>query len=143
MITMIFIYYFLTYAGVTSQISGGTLNMNLNNAGEEYERFYIQEGEKDSAVWLSKSALPDSVIFADWYGWLRLQAFTKISRGIMTELYPGIMDVNGYVYATFANEVKGNARVIYGKSMVYNFPNEFLNSNKNLVYSNKSSAIYK
>lgn len=141
--TIFFLRYFHVYSGFTSSIIGGSASLNLFNFGEEYERFFIRDQEKASADWLAHN-VSQSVISTDSYGWLRLQSNTMFSNGFIIDLYPGVIDRNGYVYATHANFVKNNVRVNYRNTFImYNFPLQFLNDNKNLIYSNKSSAIYK
>ena len=143
-VSFLFVLYFYGYSGVLGYFFGGLSNMNLDNFGEEYERFYIHQSEKESAHWLSTHAYEKPVIFSDYYGLIRLQSNTTFTNGLLSDVYPGILDKYAYVYGTYAHMVNENTRVIYKqKSMVYNYPKAFLNGNKNLIYSSGTSVVYK
>lgn len=144
-LTCLLIFYFFSYSGCFSLITGSNPDtMNLNNTGEEYERFYIYDAEVKAAQWLEKNYILGDVVYADIYGALRLQSATRIENGIMYDLIPAVIANYSYVYATHSNYVSGEVRVDFdNKTIIYNFPKDFLNNNKNIVYSNGTSVIYK
>jgi hypothetical protein len=60
------------------------------------------------------------------------------------DLSPNVMDQHAYVYSTYANVIKNIARRAFnGKFLAYLFPRMFLENNKNVVYSNGESEVYK
>jgi uncharacterized membrane protein len=143
-ISVLFIFYFISYTGLTGLLTGETIQMNLKNSGEEYERFYIYDAEIKSAQWLVKNRESNGVVYADIYGSLRLQSATLIDKGIMFDLTPSTIDQYGYIYATRTNYISENVRSNYNeKLIIHSFPKAFLNNNRNLVYSNGISVIYK
>ena len=138
----------LIYFGNTTylftQYVGGTPGLNLNNFGEEYQRFYIHDSEIRSAQWIQKNYDFKSAIYADDYAWLRFQSWTLLDKGIVSDLTPRVIDKYGYVFASYTNVVNNIARRTYKNTfLAYFFPKHFLEQNKNIIYSNGSSVIYK
>ena len=62
----------------------------------------------------------------------------------LINVFPSLIDKNGLVYSDYGNTLYGIG-ITNPKDtrMEYNFPNEFLNSNKNLIYNNYDTRIYK
>jgi len=148
---MIFIIYFLFYSGFIPQIVGGphiAPQPQLNNFGLEYDRYYASNLEVKSAQWLSVNYNSKyTLIYTDDSGKRRLTAFGNISLfrfGDIPIVLPSIMDRNAYVYLTVSNKIKNIGIVgIKSTQIAYNFPIEFLNKNKNLIYNNGGSEIFK
>ncbi|MFA6005268.1 MAG: DUF2206 domain-containing protein [Patescibacteria group bacterium] len=136
--------YFLFSINITSQFLGGSASLNFNNFGEDYERFYIKPEEVAAAKWLETGYSKNSVVFTDQYGQLRLQSHTRITNGIMNDVIPGTIDKYSYVYSTYTNTIKGISKSYYlGTTFAINYPFQFISLNKNLIYTNKSSKIFK
>lgn len=143
LIGVIFILYFLCVSGYFFQLFGGYAYMHLNNFGYDYDKFYSHQSEVNSAVWLSKHRDIKSPIFADEFAALRLYSFGQINS-INYNIVPSVITKNSYVYSSYANIVRGRTDVEYrNMSLVYTFPLEFLNENKNLIYNNGSSEVFK
>ncbi len=146
---MIFIIYFLLYSGFIPQIVGGpNVAPQLNNFGTEYNRFYTSSLEVKSAQWLSVNYNAKySIIYTDPSGKNRLNAFGNNSHFTFADIpivLPSIIDKNAYVYLTVSNKVKNIGFIrIESTPIGYNFPIEFLNDNKNLIYNNGGSEIFK
>ncbi len=145
LMTIIFICYFLPYSGFTSQIFGGEPQNNLNNFGEAHDRFYTHESEVKSLEWLSKYYNPKNEIYLDRYATLKAYYFFKINeKNILEDILPSTIDKNAYVYSSYVNTIHKRTFIFYGlKEMSYNFPAEFLNRNKNLIYNNGNSEVFK
>ena len=144
LMTIIFICYFLPTSGFTSQLFGGEPQMNLNNFGEDYDRFYTYESEVKSSKWLSNNYDNSYLIYADRYSKIKLISFSNISTHIVEDMLPSTMDRKAYVYSSYVNTIENRTFLYYGlKVMGYNFPTEFLNQNKNLIYNNGSSEVFK
>jgi uncharacterized membrane protein len=144
LMTVIFIGYFLPYSGFTSQLFGGEPRMNLNNFGETYDRFYTHESEVKSSNWLSNNYDNNFLIYADSYSRLRLLSFSNINSSVLWDILPSTMDRKAYVYSSYLNTIENRTFSGSGlKIMGYNFPTEFLNQNKNLIYNNGSSEVFK
>ena len=119
--------------------------MNLNNFGEEYDRFYTHESEVKSLEWLSKYYNQKDKIYLDRYAILKVYSFSKINeKNILKYILPSIIDKNAYVYSSYTNKINKTTRVNYKNNFLeYNFPTEFLNGNKNKIYNNGGSEIFK
>jgi len=145
LMTIIFIWYFLPYSGFTSQLFGGEPQMNLNNFGEEHDRFYTHESEVKSLEWLSKYYNQKDEIYLDEYAVLKAYFFPGINKkNIIKDILPSTIGKNAYVYSSYVNTMNKRTFIHYElKVMGYNFPTEFLNQNKNLIYNNGNSEVFK
>jgi uncharacterized membrane protein len=145
LIAIIFIWFFLPFSGFNSNIIGGEPKMNLNNFGEEYDRFYTYESEVKSLEWLSKYYNQKDEIYLDVYAILKAYYFSRIEENnTLKDILPSTIDKNAYVYSGYVNTIHKRTFVDYElKLMSYNFPTEFLNQNKNLIYNNGSSEVFK
>ena len=141
-----FLWYFLLFSGFTPQLVGGGSRMNLSNFGEEHERFYTYESEVKSLGWLSKYYNQKDEIYLDEYAILKARSFSRINeKDVTIYILPSIIDKNAYVYSSYTNKINKTTRVNNYKNnfLEYNFPTEFLNDNKNKIYNNGGSEIFK
>ncbi|MCX7997138.1 MAG: DUF2206 domain-containing protein [Patescibacteria group bacterium] len=135
--------FFFSHHGMVAQIFGGEPTINLNNFGAEYDQFYISSAERSAAEWYYANRDPRVTLFADTYAYLRLSSQSRLYN-IIPDLLPVVFFQNGYVYATRANYRSGNVHTGFGGvRFTHTFPRDFLDENKNKVYSNRSSVIYK
>lgn len=138
------IIYFLNYSGFSNQLVGGAANLNLNNFGEEYDRFYTTLPEVAAASWFVKYSNQSSAISLDRYALLKFSALTNKESGFLTDLAPGSIPQYGYVYESRANKDTLMARTSFrNSSLGYTFPAQFVNDYKDQVYSSGQSSIYK
>jgi len=146
-ISIFLIFYFLALSGVFYQISGGTgASMRLNNIGFEYGSYYVHQTEEKSGIWMSSYIGKNVIINADGGAntRIRLIASSFPSFSIVKEVHPKKIVKNSYVYLTYQNKIEGLSFKSYnGKSFSFNFPTEFLNDNKNKIYNNGGSEIFK
>ena len=145
LIAIISIWLFLSNSGFNSNVIGGATQINLNNFGEEYDRYYTHDSEVKSLEWLSKYYNQKDVIYLDRYAILKAYYFSRIEeKNVLKDILPSTIDKNAYVYSGYVNTIHKRTFVYYElKVMSYNFPTEFLNSNKNKIYNNGSSEIFK
>lgn len=75
----------------------------------------------------------------------RLWLVTNINKNrIIESVLPLTMDKKAYVYSSYTSIIKKRAFVSYkGEIISYNFPTEFLNQNKNKIYNNRESGLFK
>jgi uncharacterized membrane protein len=147
----IFIFFYLFSSGFIPQFIGGTGAVsNLNNFGKLYDTFYTHRTEVRSAEWISENIDKKNLIYADIYAHRKLLAFGNVSNLIAEDILPSTIDKNAYVYLDYRNSVERKASIQYsmtsaggGVDISYNFPNEFLDGNKDKIYNNGSSEIYK
>ena len=137
------IFFLLSY-GVFAHVVGGPVTMNLNNLGEDYDKFYTHEGEVYSAQWLASAREQDTAIFADAVAALRLVSFGDGILNANPTILPSIITQESYVYLRYANIYTGITEAIYnGQQISYNYPIEFLDQHKNLIYDNGESRIFR
>jgi uncharacterized membrane protein len=136
----------MSLSGFIPQILGGSYSsMQLNNSGSDYDEFYVNESEIKSSAWLFENRSSNGIIYADERASYKL-LFSKNANpdNIIKTVFPSVIDTKAYVYSSDTNTLKKIAFVdINGELIDYNFPTEFLRQNKNLIYSNGYSNIYK
>ena len=143
LLTLLIIIYFFSSTGVVQQMIGGsTPSMQLNNLGENYDRFYIFDEDIKSAKWLQKNYVYNTNIYADKFASWILMSQANFTNTI-EDVLPTTISKNSYVYLRNSNAVKDlNFKRYKDKWLNFSYPNDFLKDNKNLIYSNKRSKIY-
>lgn len=137
------ILFFLLSTGLVSQLIGGSPVLTLNNFGEEYDNCYTTQLEVKSAEWLANKREGNSMIYADTLARLRLTSYAYIIDCTL-DILPSTIDTRSYVYLSQTNVKKGKVYKGYNVGLlVYDTPIEFLNSNKNLIYNNGGSEVFK
>ena len=118
--------------------------MNLNNFGEDYDKFYTHPQEIYSAAWLAKNRDPELSVYADDTASLRLISF---GNGLIvhdTAVLPSTITMDSYVYLDYANTGREiTISRFAGKQISYKYPLKFLERHKNLIYDNGGSRIFR
>jgi len=144
-ITIIFIVYFLFSLGFISQIIGSPTSINLNNFGGSYDDYYIHLTELSSSNYFSMVCNKNCVLYVDYAALLRFKTI-KENTIIIKDIFPSIISKDSYVYASETNyrfDRTINPIKKGDLSISFNFPTEFLNENKNKIYNNGGSEIFK
>lgn len=135
--------YFLTNTNIQSYFTGGFIPLTLNNSGDDYNKFYTHESEISATKWLSIYRHPGYYIEADPLASLRFQAFSDIQQ-TKQSILPEVINPKSYVYTSYTNNKKGLTWImIEGNSLSIESPNNFLASEKAIIYNNNSVKIYK
>lgn len=145
-VSMIFITYYAFYSGlIPYNIVGTGVTLQLHNFGGMYEELYVHETEVKSSQWLFNNRTGDEFIYADERASYKLWLSNKIDRNrIIKVVFPQVIDKRAYVYSSCTNVVEKRGFVfIEGQVIGYNFPSEFLNQNKNKIYNNGVTEIFK
>jgi uncharacterized membrane protein len=147
LLLLIYLDYSLNGMGLMLTITGGSPTLNLYNKGFSYNTFYPHQEEVSSIKWISKN-INSGMIYMDPHSQLKFFTFGDPKIDSTDKVIPTFMEKNSYVYASYSNTVKElnflDARERFRRGVLtFNFPTEFLNSNKNLIYSNSVSGIYK
>lgn len=143
---IVFLLYFSFLSGFIPQITGGVDPfLQLNNSGSSYDEFYVHEAEIKSSNWLFENRAKDEIIYADKRASYKLWFSNNVDiNKIIENVFPSVIDKNAYVYSSYTNTLESRAFAYFkGEIISYNFPTEFLNQNKNLIYNNGESEIFK
>ncbi len=143
-ILLIIVFYFLYNTGFTTQIVGGEPSEILNNYGTLYAQDYTHDSEVKSIEWLSLNRDKDSLIYVDKASERKLMAYGNIIEGLKRDILPSAIDKKAYVYLGYSNVTdKVILQLFKGKVILYSLPENFLSNNKNLLYNNQYTEIYK
>ena len=148
LILLIFILYFLSYSGFIPQIIGGSkASIQLNNYGTYYDEYYTHNSEVKSAKWLLNNYDEINLIYVDGSTGSKLKTFSNIKKEqFISPILPSIIDKNAYVCLGYANTIKKIIPLSLQGGMAilnYNSPTQFLNDNKNKIYNNGESEVFK
>ena len=136
---------FMNSSGFSTQILGGSNPLlQLNNFGTRYEKDLTHDGEIYGARWLSLNKSGDSYLYADEIASMRLETYGGfVHNNLRSDVIPQAMDEKAYVYLNYQNTLGREYRTYRGWDLRFNYPNKFLDENKDLIYSNGYSEIYK
>jgi uncharacterized membrane protein/glycosyltransferase involved in cell wall biosynthesis len=136
--------FFLSSTGVFTQILGGYYaQLNLNNAGTYYDSYYVNQAELSGLEWLQRQANDyQSEVHADRYGFMK--PGTVLETNTLNDIYPGLIRRDAYVYLGQTTVIRGQATVLQdGDLITYSYPVQFLDTNKDLLYSNGDARVYR
>lgn len=143
-ILLLIVFYLLYNTGFTTQIVGGEPSEILNNYGILYIQDYTHDSEVKSIEWLSDNRDKNSLIYIDKASERKLMAYGNIVEGLKRDILPSAIDRRAYVYLGYSNVAnKVVLELFKGKVILYNLPENFLSNNKNLLYNNQYTEIYK
>lgn len=136
-------YFFLMPLFLFQFFGGPDLSISLNNLGKDYTQYYLMAGEVYSAKWVINKNAPNILLAST-----SITRFfitdnpLKIQRSVVRSLFP--LTKSSYVYVSYSNKIKGIAYQSYNNNPIsFNFPAQFLNENKNKIYNNGGSEIFK
>lgn len=139
--------FFASTTGLIAEITGGYYYpLELHNNGAYYDDYYFHGTEIASIDWLAKERVATNTIQTDVEA--DRFSFTKIRTvgnfGSTSDILPGVVKKDSYVYLSYANVNKQRAYAVsQNDSFTYTYPIEFLQRNKDLVYSSGSSEVYR
>ncbi len=122
----------------------------LNNAGRYYDNYLIKAAEVFAVDWLDRVISSDSdsthgvnlYIQTDRYSRKKFASITTLDA--YNDIFPGVVRKDAYVFLGQATAKKGRATFVYNSDQVtYVYPMQFLDDNKNLIYSNGSAKVYR
>lgn len=142
-LTTVFLTYFAFVTPLAPQLIGsGDSHLQLNNAGLYYNLYYTHRGEVLAGGWINDRANPDVPTYADWYATKRLTAFSTRTIYIHDNVLPHNITRDSYVLVDYTNLKTKTAYVFYnGHETNYAFPTEFLDVQKDTIYSNGQARI--
>jgi len=119
--------------------------MSLSNFGSEHDILYVYKQDLLSGRWIY-SLNNDSAVYVDEvsYRKLILSSDPIYKNNLIYDLFPRIILKESYVYASYFNVFNEvSFRTINNRGALYSFPDEFLGDNKNKIYNNGGSEIFK
>ncbi|MDO8741960.1 MAG: DUF2206 domain-containing protein [bacterium] len=141
--TVFLVGFFVFLSGLIPQLTGGGRPLlALNNYGLYYDSYYMHPEEVFAMDWTTQYLDPHLPLQAAHFSDIKMVAYGKIQPHI--ELLPETTRRRAYVYLNFFNVRESIIiETIGGDVLYYYFPLKFLEQNKNLIYSNGGSAIYR
>ncbi len=141
---VILIIHFLYVSGFIPQLVGGSeSHVTLNNFGRIYDQVHTNDATVMSITWLAKENKQQALVQADIHGHWRLQAYA-LTKDPLAEVIPQVIKKDAYVYSNYINTTKKQGFIAeLGVDIAYNFPTLFLSENKNKIYSNGSTEVFK
>jgi hypothetical protein len=142
--------FFMSSTGlITSLLGGYPAQLHLANSGKYYDLYYAHESEEDAILWLSyvtgnpsSSDQVASSIESDRYTLGRLSVFSDLD--VQGNIYPATVPRDSYVFVGYTTLVEHTATTYdNGDTLSYVYPIDFLDNNKDLVYSNGGARIYR
>ncbi len=131
------------------QLFGGNLALlHLNNNGIYYDKYLIKAAEVYGVEWLGGIA----TINSDSANGVKLEIQTDghnkfaslAPPDARTNIFPGLIRKESYVFLSSSVVTKQRATAVQGDDAVtYKYPIQFLDDNKNLIYSNGVVKIYR
>ncbi|MCK4649614.1 DUF2206 domain-containing protein [Candidatus Pacearchaeota archaeon] len=144
LVLLFFIFYFLIFSGFYAQLIGGPdVSLVLNNIGLSYSKFYTHKPDIISTNWFFLNNNKNKIyVGSHSYGKMLLSENCSSNR-ISSDIYSGLV-LKSYIYSSYNNKNFGVYTKSFNNIALYlNFPTEFLNKNKNKVYNNGGSEIFK
>lgn len=129
--------------GLISAAAGDRSAANLYDGGEHYRRFYVTAPEVAAAEWMGQVQETGSLTYADGHAQLRISGYGVPKGPILTDLAPGTVDANSWIYASRVNTVLHRANSYFADQWVtYEFPRDFLVNRIGVAYSNGSAEVF-
>lgn len=134
---------FISQSGFAGQFMGGQKRITFDQRPATDDHYIVYDGEAAGARWLSANRYYDFPIQSDSMANLRLQSFGNLNAD-NSRIFPLTLFRDGYVYMINMNLTKGHTYYLYrNNNLIYEYPIDFINKNKDLIYTNKSSRIYR
>lgn len=139
--------FFFSSTGVFTQLLGGYgPQLHLNNSGTYYDIYYLHHAEVAGIKWLrGVTQNVDEYQIETQNDKYKQGEDGHVSEiGVYSDIYPGLIRQDTFVFLGFANSNKSQAFFTYNADIItYNYPMDFLDDNKDLIYNNGGSKIYR
>lgn len=137
--------FFLSTTGVLTQLTGGyEAQLHLDNSGSYYDQYYVHRGERLSTSWFASGRAAGTLPPGDVQANPLLSEQLGLGADPRNGIYPGIVRVGSYVILGDPTVTRGVASLSYeGTQFEYAYPVGFLDSEKDVIYANNDSRIYR
>jgi uncharacterized membrane protein len=134
---------FVGNSGLAVPVVGGNPSLILSNKGEDYSALYPSSQERRAVQWLAASVPSQRLIYADYYGQLRLDQFTGLRNAVFIDITPLTIDRHAWVFASTTNVVRHRSWGSSSSGIVdLVFPASFLDRYFDVVYSTGSTEVF-
>jgi len=141
--------FFLSTTGFISQIIGGYLApLHLNNSGSYYDQYYLHRGEilglQKLGIMTPKSITKTDLAQFDAFELNKIMNYESFYNLFSLDyIFPAIIKKDSFVFLGPQN-LRGQSTLSYsGDDLVYSYPLDFLDNEKDLIYSNSQVKVYK
>lgn len=143
--TVTAVVFFVSLTGLLPQSLGGyPPQLHLNNSGAYYDLYYPQPQESAAADWLEERAVAQGSAFIQTEIPGRLLYGRPPDIQVQRSVFPEIVQQNAYVLLGDTVVNRGRTTLSYdGDLLTYEYPIEFLDGEKDLVYSSSGARIYR
>ena len=147
--TVLALIFLVSTIGVLPQVLGGyPAQLNLNNSGEYYDDYYVHPQELEATQWLNGDLRDLQVaVQATTFtipNYIKEPLFSYESPPPITDIFPTLIQKSSWVMLEYSTVKTDIATVpINGDLIEYRYPTGVLNQNKDLVYDNGGTVIYK
>jgi len=135
---------FLVLSGFVSELLGGSVAaLPLSNSGFYYDAYYTSNQDISTFAWIKDNYPAGYPINTDSFTRMKLLANTGITA--LDGITPDQITRQSYVVLTGINVTEDRVGLYYsvnGQLLFYQYPTQFLNSDKNLIYSTNSTRVY-
>ncbi|HKU18048.1 MAG TPA: DUF2206 domain-containing protein [Candidatus Saccharimonadales bacterium] len=144
-VALVLVAFFAILSGFVPALTGGFKpTLALSNSGFYYEAYYTHQQEITADQWLLASSPKGSRVYADEFARRKMIAYTNSTIFAQPVLVPSAIPVDSYVYLSSGNTTFDEIPFYYKGDLLYeHVPYNFLNANKNLLYSSGDVLIYK
>lgn len=145
MVLVVLIPFFMCNTGTMYQVFGNPSAMTLNSIGIGYDRYYISDGESNSAKWLGENIEPEKQIYNDYSSSNRLLTQGGIpykSSSHIVAFLEKNQKLDGYIYLRRYNIANGNFLIRPAISQEIGEYWQRL-STENKIYANGDSEIWR
>jgi hypothetical protein len=141
------VFFFLSLSGAIPQALGGyPPQLNLNNAGEYYDTYYVHAQDAAGIAWLQTHdpghlSEVQSEVVSDRYTFPPSSIFLGTSAG--NDIYPTLLRRGSLVFLGYQTVTSDQATVSYaGDLLTYRYPTALLDETKDLIYASNGARIY-
>ncbi len=138
--------FFVSSTGVIPDLLGGyEPQLQFSNSGVYYDEYYMHAQELAADIWLVNGVVkksPNVEVQTDLDTAIRLDSETGYQA--QNDITPALVKTYSYVLLGYNDTVNRQAFVSFsGNTVTYNYPVQFLNDNKDLIYNNGGSDVYR
>ena len=139
--------FFASTTGLVPQLLGAYgPQLHLNNSGDYYDRFYLHTPAVAAVEWLKGSVIAGAAVYPDIQTDFDFNNMIRSLGGIraFTNIYPSDIQKNAYVLLGYTNVVDHKFDLtVDGQELWLRYPLALLDAQKDLIYDNGTSRIYR